>query len=215
MNKRKPLIIFDCDGVLVDSEPISSRILAEELRLMGLDISNQQAISLFTGGKLADAFQYASDILKKPVPENLESIYRKKCVAAFEKELKAVTGIKEILNQLQNKKCVASNGPAHKVKANLNITGLTHFFGNDIFSAYDIQSWKPHPELFLFAAQSLGYAPKDCIVIEDSVTGIKAAMNAKMKVFGYTANGANKNTFEELGATVFNNMSILPELLHL
>ena len=213
MNKKLPLLIFDCDGVLVNSEPISSRILAEELRTLGLKLSNEEAIKLFTGGKLKDAFDYAANILNISIPDNIEGTYRQKCSIAFEKELKAISGIKNALEVLPHKKCVASNGPKNKIAANLKITGLTHFFDDHLFSAYDIQQWKPNPELFLEAANRLEFDPSECIVIEDSPTGVQAAVKANMKVMGYDPIGANEEHFSDLGALVFKDMSKLPQLI--
>lgn len=215
MNKKE-LLIFDCDGVLVDTEPISARILAQELRNLGLDLSNEQAIVLFKGGSLKDAFDYASKELNKPMPDDLEAVYRKKCFEAFKTEMEPITGIHDVLNQLANRiKCVASNGPANKIKFNLEVCKIEHHFQESIFSAYDIKKWKPAPDLFLYAAKTMGFEPEQCIVIEDSDHGIVAARAAGMKVFGYNENGKTLEEFRSLGAIPFQHMSELPKLLAL
>jgi len=213
MNKKK-LLIFDCDGVLVDSERISARILAQELRNLGLDLSNDQAIIMFKGGSLKDAFDYASKKLNRTLPDNLEAIYRKKCFEAFKTEMEPIYGIHEVLNQLTNRtKCVASNGPANKIRLNLDVCKIEHHFDDNIFSAYDIKRWKPAPDLFLYAAKSMGYQPEECIVIEDSDHGIVAAREAGMEVFGYNEDGKTIEEFRNLGATPFQFMKDLPTLL--
>ncbi len=213
MNKNE-LLIFDCDGVLVDTEPISARILAQELRNLGLNLSNEQAIVLFKGGSLKDAFDYASEQLNKPMPDNLEAIYRKKCFEAFKTEMEPIKGIHDVLDKLKTRtKCVASNGPKNKIKFNLAVCKIEHHFAENIFSAYDIQRWKPAPDLFLYAAKTMGFEPEQCTVIEDSDHGIVAAREAGMKVFGYNENGNAMDEFKSLGATPFQHMSELPSLL--
>jgi len=211
---NKELLIFDCDGVLVDSERISARILAQELRNLGLDLSNEQAIVLFKGGSLKDAFDYASNKLNKPLPDNLEAIYRKKCFEAFKTDMEPIAGIENVLTSLQDRiKCVASNGPANKIEFNLDVCKINHHFGKNIFSAYDIQRWKPAPDLFLYAAKTMNYSPERCIVIEDSDHGIVAARSAGMKVFGYNEDGKTLDEFKKLGAIPFQHMSELPGLI--
>ncbi len=214
MNKN-PLIIFDCDGVLVDSESISSRVLAEELRRIGLELENDAALKLFKGGTLKEAFNYAAKKLNKPVEEEkLERIYRKRCKEEFESSLKPIKNVIAALTQIPFDKCVASNGPAFKIKSNLKICNMLHFFPeNGIFSAYDIKRWKPKPDLFLYAAKSMGYKPKDCIVVEDSDHGIEAAVAAGMKVFGYSEDGSSTELFNEMGGIAFSDMSLLKDLI--
>lgn len=212
---RNPLIIFDCDGVLVDSESISSRVLAEELRRIGLELENDDALKLFKGGTLKEAFSYASKKLNKPVDEaELEKIYRKRCKEEFESSLVPIANITTALKQIPFDKCVASNGPGFKIKSNLQICGLLPFFSsNSIFSAYDIKRWKPAPDLFLYAAKSMGYEPEDCIVVEDSDHGVEAAVAAGMKVFGYSEDGSCTSLFNKMGGVAFSDMSLLPDLL--
>ena len=213
MNKNG-LLIFDCDGVLVDSEPISARILAQELRNLGLDLSNEQAVVLFKGGSLKGAFDYASKKLNRSMPDNLEAIYRKKCFEAFETEMEPIAGAHEVLAKLQDHtKCVASNGPANKVKFNLEVCKIEQHFDDNIYSAYDIKRWKPSPDLFLYAAKSMRFSPDQCIVIEDSDHGIVAARAAGMKVFGYNEDGKTLDEFRKLGAFPFQHMEELPSLL--
>lgn len=208
------LIIFDCDGVLVDSEAISNRILAEELRAIGADISDDEAFRLFKGGHLMDAFQYAADQINAPVPDNIEQNYRDKCKVAFANELKAIPGVHELLSKLKAPRCVASNGPIFKIASNLKLTGLNEFFGDNLFSAYQVQQWKPEPALFLYAAKIKGHAPKDCIVVEDSVHGVQAAKRAEMRVIGFAPehDGAD---LKAAGAMVAHSMEEVQALLGL
>ena len=206
------LLIFDCDGVLVDSEPISCRIVAEELRKLGLDISNEQAKHQFAGTSMDYIREYAHSILGRPVPENFEEIYRQRSHAAFKAELQPVDGIEEALKALNFPRCVASNGPGYKVKANLEITGLRPLFGDELFSAYDIQRWKPEPDLYLHAARQMNTAFENCLVIEDSTAGVQAARSAGMRVLGYAGAGGAER-LAAAGAQVFTSMTELPRLI--
>jgi len=207
------LLIFDCDGVLVDSEPISCRIVAEELRKLGLKISNEEAKHQFAGTSMEYIRKYVQSIGCR-VPEDFEEIYRERSHAAFEAELQPVAGIKEALKALDFPRCVASNGPGYKVKANLEITGLRPLFGDELFSAYDIQRWKPEPDLYLHAALQMNTAFENCLVIEDSTAGVQAARRAGMRVLGYAgAGGADR--LAAAGAQVFTSMAELPRLVRL
>lgn len=206
------LIIFDCDGVLVDSEPISCRIVAEELQKLGLDISIEEAKNRFAGTSLDTIRQYFKDQVGKPVPDNFEEIYRERSHAAFEAELQAVPGIESALKALRLPRCVGSNGPGFKVEANLKITGLRKYFGDELFSAYDIQRWKPDPELYLHAAKTMNFSPENCLVVEDSLAGVQAAIAAGMRVVAYAGAGGSER-LKKTGATVFTDMSTLPQLV--
>lgn len=181
------LIIFDCDGVLVDSEIIASRIEAQMLTKVGYPISVEESIKKFTG---MNEQAFRALVLKESgivYPEDLLISTEKAIIEALEKELKPL-----IFTILEDpifkglKKCVASNSAPERVFQSLKITNQDRFFNeNCIFTASQVQHGKPAPDLFLFAAHKMGCNPKDCLVIEDSTVGIQAARSAQMKVIGF------------------------------
>lgn len=213
MNNPNKLIIFDCDGVLVDSEPLSCQVVAEQMTELGIPMDVEEAMDIFAGGSLQRVLDFVLQKTGKAAPDNLQDEYRRRSFALFQKSLQPVAGVKSAIESIGFKKCVASNGPLDKIKLNLGITKLNHLFEEEhLFSAYDIGHWKPDPRLFLHAATTMGIQPKDCIVIEDSDHGVHAAKAAGMKVFGY-AGLTPKAKLEEAGAITFNSMSQLPQLL--
>ena len=211
--KNIKCIIFDCDGVLVDSEAIANQILLSMAKEHGLEMTLEQAIKNFNGRGLKDCFQQIEKIANKKLPEEFEKEYRKKTFEAFRTELKPVKGAKEFIETLAISYCVASSGPLEKIHLNLTTTGLIEKFENKIFSSYQINSWKPDPEIFLFAASEMGFPINECIVIEDSKAGVISAIKGGFKVFGF----ANENNSQELldeGATVFYNYEELSAILN-
>lgn len=212
MEEQNRLIIFDCDGVLVDSEPLSNRTIALQMQELGIDMTEQEAINLFAGGSLQRVRAYVKETSGQDAPADFEDVYRERSYALFRQELKPVLGIKEVLERLQDAKCVASNGPLDKMKLNLDLTNLRPYFGAHLFSAYEIGHWKPDPRLFLHAAQQMGFEARQCIVIEDSHHGIQAAKRAGMQVFGY-AGRTPRAKLEQAGAEVFEDMKALISLL--
>ncbi len=211
MNNIK-CIIFDCDGVLVDSEPIANHILVSMAKEHGLEMSLEQAIKEFSGRGLKDCFQQIEKILNKPLPENFEREYRRTTFDAFRTELKPVKGVIEFINSLAISYCVASSGPLEKIHLNLTVTGLIEKFEDKIFSSYQINSWKPHPEIFLFAAREMGFSVEECIVIEDSKAGVISAIKGGFKVFGFVNQNNSKELLDE-GATIFYNFENLSKIL--
>lgn len=207
--KSKPieLVIFDCDGVLVDSEMISSRVLSDIFEEIGITLSPAAVYEKFRGGSMNNTLQYVEDQLKTPIPIDLENEYRKRSFIAYRNEMKAVDGIENILSSLKVKKCVGSNGPQSKIKINLEVTGLSQYFHNDhIHSAYDIQKWKPLPDLYLYAAELHRVNPAHCLVVEDSIHGAQAAQAAGMRCLGYAADTAPAD-FHAVKAIAINHMS--------
>ncbi|MBU2646587.1 HAD family hydrolase [bacterium] len=206
------LLIFDCDGVLVDSEPIANRILAEELTRIGLPTTCEESIQRYMGKSEADCLQMITEQLGRVPPPDLLDNYHSRTEAAFARELKAVDGIHEALTRLPYAKCVGSSGSHAKIRSSLRQTGLETFFKDQIFSATDVERGKPHPDLFLYAADKMGASPGNCIVIEDAVPGVRAAVAAGITVFGYAALMAPLR-LEAAGAEVFTRMADLPQLL--
>jgi HAD superfamily hydrolase (TIGR01509 family) len=187
------LIIFDCDGVLVDTEPMTTRLIAESVTAMGWEIDQAFAIERFKGKDMGEIVDMVGAHLGRPVPELTEH-YRTRMYAEMEAGgVEPIPGAVELLDALDAldnapARCVASNGPRRKMHASLVSSGIADRFGGmdspAIFSAYDIETWKPDPALFLHAAREMGAQPGRCVVFEDSETGIEAAVRAGMRSIG-------------------------------
>lgn len=209
---RPKLVIFDCDGVLVDSETIANQILVDYINEFGTTLCLEDALELFRGGTLSDCITHVQNEYDITLPDEFALNFRQRMKLEFEKDLKAVEGIKELLEALNQKVCVASNGPSEKIDTTLKVTGLKKYFGENIFSAYQIKKWKPDPALFLHAAAKMGVTPEDAVVIEDSPRGVRAATLAGMRSYGYDVYGKTEELKSE-GATVFKKMTDLIEVL--
>lgn len=199
-------IIFDCDGVLVDTEAISTRVIAEEARKLHIQISNQEALETFAGTSLNFVYSFLEKKLGQTLPEDFEAVYRKRSFEEFEKDLQPIPNIHAVIQKLDLPFCVASNAPAYKVEFNLKLTKLYSYFEGKIFSAYQVKKWKPNPTLFLTAAKTMGFSPADCLVVEDSPAGVQAAIAANMKVLGY-AEGKKASILKSHGAIVIDDMN--------
>ncbi|BAY74396.1 HAD-superfamily hydrolase subfamily IA, variant 3 [Nostoc linckia NIES-25] len=206
------LIIFDCDGVLVDSETLGNRILVEFVGEFGLVLELKEAILLFKGCKMADCVAVIEQRLGKKLPPDFVTQFRARTAEAFERELLPVKGIEAALDKINLPICVASSGPLEKIKLALRVTNLLPRFEGRIFSSYEIGSWKPAPDLFLHAAKSMGFQAPSCTVVEDSILGVRAGVAAGMRVLGYT-HQSEATLLEEYGAYVFHSMYQLPSLL--
>lgn len=211
----RDLIIFDCDGVLVDSEPIADKIFHNTLKAEGIHIPKELHVELFTGFALSDCLKKVEEYSgKKPCP-GFASNYYDSLFTELRKSLKSIPGIENAIKQIPNKKCVASSGSHKKMSLTLGITGLLPLFENRIFSATEVKRGKPYPDLFLYAAKQCGARPENTVVIEDSLPGVKAGVAAKMQVFAYIkAKPSLAKTCLEAGATkTFLSMTELPALL--
>lgn len=211
MSKYK-CIIFDCDGVLVDSEPISNGVLVNMANNYGANIDLDYALKHFKGGTIKRVKETIETLIEKKLPDTFEEEYRAISYNAFKENVKPVSGIKEVLTTLEIPFCVASSGPVPKIVLNLELTGLDSFFADNIFSCYTIKKWKPDPAIFNLAAITMGFSNDQCLVIEDSITGVKAAQNGGFDVFGFTAHDYNNELQGECTKT-FNDMSELLKLL--
>jgi HAD superfamily hydrolase (TIGR01509 family) len=208
------LVIFDCDGVLVDSESIGTAVLARAAISEGAAIGEDEALRLFRGLKMAECVVEIERRLGRDVGDTFVADVRHVTAMAFETHLRAVEGIHAALAAITLPVCVASNGPMPKMRHTLGLTKLLGHFEGRLFSAYDVGVWKPDPGLFLHAARTLGADPSRCVVVEDSLSGIRAANAAGMRVLGYTA--ADPHAMSELGtecAELFHSMGDLPMLL--
>ncbi len=207
------LIIFDCDGVLVDSEPIANRVFTDALRELGLDWSYGEVCSRFIGLSMSRCVQLIEETLDHPVPDVFLDELQSRTFEAFRREgLEAVPGVAEVIEALKIPICVASSGEIEKMRATLGMTGLLSRFEGRMFSAEQVAHGKPAPDLFLFAARSCGVEPERCAVIEDSVPGVQAGVAAQMTVFGY-AGRADREILAAHGAVVFDSMAELAELI--
>ncbi len=207
-------IIFDCDGVLVDSEAISAKIFQEMAVELGFKLDFESVLEQITGTSMTENLKFFSENINGELPEDFESEFRKRSYEAFKTDLKPINGIHDLLEKIGIPVGVASSGPVEKIKLNLTTTNLIDYFDNNIFSCYEIGSWKPEPEIYLYAAKKMGFKPGECAVIEDSLAGVQSAKAGGFNVFGF-ANEKNKTAFKELGATVFSDMAELGKLLDL
>ena len=214
---RFDLIIFDCDGVLVDSEAISNGILCAMINEQGLNYSIEQTTRQFRGRSMASCYRIIEQELGRPLPGDFDARFRERTFAAFTRDLKPIVGVAEVIRALHSschRLCVASSGPHDKIRLNLTTTGLLAYFDNHLFSSSDVARGKPAPDLFLFAAKTMQAKPERCAVIEDSPLGVQAAATAGMTVFGF-AEETDPNELRAAGATVvFEHMSQLLDLLH-
>jgi HAD superfamily hydrolase (TIGR01509 family) len=210
--KHLKCIIFDCDGVLVDSEPIANRILLSMAKEHGYEMQLEQAIKNFSGRALKDCIQQIEASVHMKMPESFEHEFRQRTFEAFRTELQPVKGAREFIDTLTIAYCVASSGPIEKIRLNLTLTGLIEKFENKIYSSYQINSWKPDPDIFLFAAQQMGFPVNECLVVEDSKAGVIAAIRGGFNVFGF-ANEYNTQELLSEGATVIRNYEELSAAL--
>jgi len=205
-------IIFDCDGVLVDSEAISCGVVAELANAEGANINVEYAVKHFSGTSLQFVIDHIESLIHKKLPSNFVQEYRRLCTLRFETDIQPIKGIENVLEQLTLPFCVASNGPLDKMRMNLQWTGLSKYFHDNLFSAYEVDAWKPDPTLFLTAAKTMGFDPKDCAVIEDSLSGVQAGIAGGFDVFALT-HTHKLDAFRSQGVTVFSEMNQLLGLL--
>ena len=213
------LVIFDCDGVLVDSEPISIRVLVEGLAGIGHAIDEQTAYDRFLGYSLAAVQAMLRRELGFDLPAERLAAMRESLFERFRRELKPIAGIAEVLDRLAIPYCVASSSLPERITLSLEVTGLLARFSDRIFSATMVARGKPAPDLYLHAAKTMGVAPEACLVIEDSAPGIRAARAAGMKVFGFLGGShARQPGYRQRLASytpdlLFDDMRELPRLL--
>jgi HAD superfamily hydrolase (TIGR01509 family) len=178
------LIIFDCDGVLVDSEMLSCRCLTEALAAHGIELGLDQALDLFLGRSTTAVLEYYQ-ALGRPIPEPFLAELRAGVRAAFVAALGPIEGVGSVLRGLQIPHCVASSSDVDRVSLSLGLTGLAAHFGERLYTAQMVERGKPAPDLFLFAAERMQADPRRTLVIEDSVSGVKAAKAAGMTAWGF------------------------------
>jgi HAD superfamily hydrolase (TIGR01509 family) len=184
---RFSLVVFDCDGVLVDSELITNRVFASMLNELGIPVTIEDMFEQFVGRSMATCLEKIAVLLGGPVPDNFIHEYQVRTDAALKSDLKAVPGIETVLDEIKMPYCVASSGSHEKMQTTLGITGLLSRFQGKIFSVSEVTRGKPFPDVFLYAAAKSGVSASECAVIEDTPTGVAAGVAAGMTVYGYCA----------------------------
>ncbi|MGV8911763.1 MAG: HAD family hydrolase [Rhodoglobus sp.] len=207
------LSIFDCDGVLVDSEihavEIDKLICAD----FGWQLTTEEAVELFLGKSAKSFAHQLQEHLGSALPEDWEARYQPLLYEAFDAGLQAIVGIETALDNINAQTCVASSGSHEKIRKTLGKTGLLERFDGRIYSSSEVENGKPAPDIFLHAAERMGHPPERCVVIEDSKYGIQAAHAAGMSSFGYAGGLTPAQWLHAEGATVFTEMAELPRLL--
>jgi HAD superfamily hydrolase (TIGR01509 family) len=213
------LVIFDCDGVLVDSEVLFNWVLAEQLTACGYPIDGDSAIERFTGMSMPNLMAVVENELGHTLPDGFTITCRARANDVLDRDLQAIPGIAAVLARHGGPRCVASSSSPARIRRSLTTTGLIgHFADKTLFSAAMVQHGKPAPDLFLHAARTMKAAPADCIVIEDSLPGAQAAVAAGMTALGFTGGSHIRNghadALRAIGvAAVFDDMTELPDLL--
>jgi HAD superfamily hydrolase (TIGR01509 family) len=207
------LVIFDCDGVLVDSERLAVRVEARLISELGWPLTEDDVLHRFVGRTDAHMLGEIEAALGRPVPEWQER-YEQSLHEAFRRELAAVKGIEDVLDELTVATCVASSGTHEKMALTLGLVGLHERFAGRIFSTTEVANGKPAPDLFLHAAARSGVPPHRCVVVEDSRSGVEAARAAGMRAFGYAGGLTPADWLAGPGTTVFDDMAELAGLIN-
>lgn len=212
---RVELLIFDCDGVLVDSERIYCRVDREVFAELGAEFTEDELVEHFVGSPIEVWTALVEERRGRPLDPGWHDPFRPRYEAALDAELTVVEGVTAVLEALAVPYCLASNGSHDSIRRNLTRTGLLDRFEGRIFSARDVARGKPAPDLFLHAAASMGVAPERCAVVEDSAYGVRAARAAGMRAFGYTGGLTRAERLAGERTVVFDDMRALPGLLAL
>lgn len=213
------LIIFDCDGVLVDSEPLAMRVLLQTIAEAGLAIDPDEAYARFLGRSLASIAKSLSDDFGVDLTHEALERMRLRLYRSFREDLQPIPGIDAVLAGLSQRFCVASSSQMERIDLSLQVTGLRERFDDRIFSATMVRQGKPAPDLFLHAAAVMGVSPVHCLVIEDSPAGVEAARRAGMRAYGFVGGGhARRNQHrtaleQQRPDRIFEHMDQLPALL--
>lgn len=191
-----PLVIFDNDGVVVDSELLANRVLSDLLTQHGHPTTVEESMRDYMGGTLSGVRSVIRQRSGRDLPADFDESYHQRLFEAFATDLSPVPGIQSVLDALEVPFCLASSGTHDRIVRSLTVTGLLHYFGDRIFSAEDVDHGKPAPDLFLHTASAMAVAPFECVVVEDSANGVAAGRSAGMTVLGYVA----RTPAESLGA---------------
>lgn len=212
MKKQPKCIIFDCDGVLVDSEPITARVLIRMCAEIDIHINMEYVEANFTGNSWGGCVACIESIGNKKLPDTFEQEYRRRSAEAFKNEIQPIKGVPALINSLSIPFAVASSGPVHKIRLNLGLIGLLDKFEGNVFSCWDIEIWKPDPAIYLQTANAMGFAPEDCVVVEDSLFGVKAGVAGGFRTIGY-ANPHTAPSLKSAGAEIIYDMEELYKMV--
>lgn len=215
---RISLVIFDCDGVLVDSEVIACREDAACLSDAGFPVTPEEMARRFVGTSAKSMLVTLSEQYRRQPQPGLNEVRQARIMAAFETELQPILGILEAVSQLRAKRCIASSSPLHRIVRSLELTGLRDYFGGSLYSASMVARGKPAPDLFLYAAAQMKVDPLECVVIEDSPSGVVGAKAAGMRVVGFVGGShcgpGHAERLRAAGADiVISSMADLPKVL--
>lgn len=210
------LVIFDCDGVLIDSEPIANRVWRDELHSLGIRLPLEEVMARFVGRTRDGCLELAREMHGRELPEGFGARWDERLFAALAREVRPVDGIETVLRTLPVPYCVASNGTPHRMRMALEAAGLLGLVEGRIFTASEVAQPKPAPDLFLHAAQRMGAMPHETAVVEDTPTGVRAAVAARMRVLAYAGAGhADAAALTAAGGEVFTRMADVAALLGL
>jgi HAD superfamily hydrolase (TIGR01509 family) len=190
------VIIFDCDGTLVDSETLSTRLIIQMLKERDNHPAYEDIFNIFRGEKFSIFLDKVAAQYKNVDPTTFIPEYRERSNHLLATELIEIDGAKDVLGKIRRDKCIASNGPRYKIETSLKATSLLPFFENRIVSAYEVDSWKPAPGIVQHAAQLMGKAPESCLFIDDSLAGIEAGIAAGAQVIAFRIPQEKLNTYD-------------------
>lgn len=180
------LVIFDCDGVLIDSEIISAQVLADELAGLGLPVDQAYVLKHFLGRTYPAMTAEVKRLFKIQLGADFERDHAARLLEAFDRHLKVMPGVRDVLGHLAIPSCVATSSTPARVSRSLALVELAETFAGRVFTASEVSVGKPAPDLFLHVAKQMGVAPSECLVLEDSIAGLQAALNAGMTVWHFT-----------------------------
>ncbi|MCH8621808.1 HAD family phosphatase [Undibacterium sp. TS12] len=210
------MVAFDCDGVLVDSEPITNLVLKDSLNELGWAISLSETYETFIGRSVKEQMPFIEEKLGMTLPENFLQEFQRRRDEALRQQIKAIPEIEPVLKRLQLSAmpfCVASGADGKKMQITLGHTGLLPYFEGRMFSGTDVARTKPAPDVYLLAAKTLAAQPERCVVIEDTVAGVTAGVAAGMHVIGFTRSSKADALLAAGARQVFDDMRNLPELI--
>lgn len=213
---RPELVVFDCDGVLVDSERFTIAVEARVLTELGWPIEVDEVVARWMGGPSSAQLGDIAERLGREAAERFDRLTTDEVHAAFETDLAAIAGVADLVDHLHAAgvaTCVASSGSHERMALTLGVTGLRDRFEGRIFSGTEVAHGKPAPDLFLHAADRMGVDPVRCVVVEDSVHGVRAGVAAGMTVYGFAGGLSSPGALADAGAVLFDEMSDLVPLL--
>ena len=210
---RFDLVIFDCDGVVVDSERIVHDVFGNFIHSLGADLDSARMNELFLGRRLADCLAIVEGITGRPAPPDALDRYKAERDRVLREQVQPVEGVREVIESLTVPYCIASSGDHAKMHATLGATGLVRLFEGRLTSGTEVARGKPHPDVFLLAAERMGAAPARTAVIEDSINGVLAGCAAGMTVFGFAGLVRAVDLAAAGAARTFTHMRELPALL--